>query len=247
MKTLKIVPVLLILISECYAQAVVPPNIRATFTLDKFGDMDRMGADDLLFGIPMAEGKVIGDTYLNTYWKNTNILLYEKGQVIKGIPVRYDIRPDELEVKTRDGIKVLKGNKVKSFVWTDSLTKVPVYFVNAKDYKNEDNVSYTGFFQVLSEGALPLFKKTLLDIKKADYNIQLNVGSHDDKILKKAEYYTLKGNYVLELPSGKKKLIASFPDKSEEVEKFIKDNDLNVNKEEHLRLIFEYYNSLVNN
>ena len=90
-------------------------------------------------------------------------------------------------------------------------------------------------------------RKQCLILKKADYNVQLNVGSHDDKILKKTDYYVMKDKQVIELPSGKKKLVAIFPDKSEEVEKFIKDSDLNVNKEDHLRLIFEYYNSLVNN
>ena len=234
-------------ISGCYAQAVVPPNIRATNTLDNLSDMTRLGNGDLIYGIPITEGKVIGDTYLETHWQNANILLYEKEQLIKGFPVRYDIRLDELEVKARNGVKVLSGEKIRSFMWIDSATKLPSYFVNAKDFKNDDNVAYTGFFQVLADGDLPLFKKTVIDIKKADYNIQLNVGSHDDKIIKKTDYYTMKGKQVVEVPSGKKKLIASFPDKSDEVEKFIKESDLNVNKEEHLRLIFEYYNSLVNN
>jgi hypothetical protein len=247
MKTLVRFFVLLASISSCYAQAVVPPNIRATNTLDNLSDMTRLGNGDLIYGIPIDEGKVVGDTYLNTHWQYGNILLYEKEQLIEGFPVRYDIRLDELEVKARNGVKVLMGNKVRSFVWADSVTKVQSYYVNAGDFKDDDNVAYTGFFQVLSDGALPLFKKTVIDIKKADYNVQLNVGSHDDKILKKSDYYTMKDKQVVELPSGKKKLVAMFPDKSEEVEKFIRDSDLAVNREDHLRLIFEYYNSLVNN
>ena len=159
--------VLLTLISNCYAQAVVPPNIRATNTLDNLSDMTRLGNGDLIYGIPMTEGKVVGDTYLDTRWKQANILLYEKDYLIKGFPVRYDIRSDELEVKARNGVKVFRGDKVKSFVWADSATRVPSYYVNGKDFKNEDNVAYTGFFQVLSDGALPLFKKTVLDIKKS--------------------------------------------------------------------------------
>jgi hypothetical protein len=239
--------VLLGTISHGYAQAVVPPNIRATYTIDALTDTDRMGLQDMVYGIPMEPGKVIGDTYLETHWKTANILLYEKEQLIKNYPVRYDIRLDEVEVKSRDGVKVLKGTKIKSFVWIDSVSRVRSYFINAKDFKNESNVPYTGFFQVLVDGSLPLLKKTLIEIKKADYNIQMNVGSHDDKILKKTEYYTLIDNQVVELPSGKKKLIAMFPDKVEAVEKFIKDSDLTVSREDHLALIFTHYNSLENN
>jgi len=57
----------------------------------------------------------------------------------------------------------------------------------------------------------------------------------------------LKGDKVIELPSSKKKLLALFAEKEEDVEGFMKDNNLGTNKEEHLKLIFDHYNSLVNN
>lgn len=247
MKNLVRFPILLAFISTCYAQAVVPVNIRATNTLERLFDLDGMSYTDMLYGIPLPEGKVVGDTYLSTHWKNSTILLYEKDKLIEGYPVRYDIQLDELEIKARNGIKVLKGSKIKSFVWADSITRIPEYFVNAKDYKNEDNVPFTGFFQVLADGTHPLFKKTFIDIKKADYNIRFNVGSHDDKILKKSEFYTVKNNQVIELPAGRKKLIMLFSDKSEEMEKFMKDNDLASNKEGHLKILFDHYNTQVNN
>ena len=201
----------------------------------------------MLYGIPLPEGKIIGDTYLDIHWNNASILLYESEKLIEGFPIRYDIMANEVEVKTKKGIRILQGIKIKSFVWVDSVTKAPDYFVNAKDFKDESNVPYSGFFQVLSEGSLPLFKKTEIDIKKADYNIQFNVGSQDDKILKKNEFYTLKDNQVVELPSSKKKIVALFGDKSEAMEVFIKENDLSITKGDQLKIIFEHYNSLVNN
>jgi hypothetical protein len=247
MKTFVKFIVLLALVSQSYAQAVVPENVRATNTLEKLQDLDRMGNADMLYGIPLPEGKVIGDTYMDKHWKKSAILLYENNKMIEGFLARYDIYLDELEIKARNGIKVLKGNKIKSFVWLDSINAVPAYFVNAKDFKSEDDVAFTGFFQVLSEGSVPLLKRTTLGIKKADYNIQFNVGSHDDKILKKDDFFMLKEDKVIELPSSKKKLLALFAEKEEDVERFMKDNDLGTNKEEQLKLIFDHYNSLVNN
>lgn len=239
--------VLVAIISHSYSQAVVPENIRATNTLDKLQDLDRLGNGEMLYGIPLPEGKVVGDTYLDGRWKNTAILLYEKNKMIEGFLARYDIYLNELEIKVRDGIKVLKGDKVKSFVWLDSVNRAPDYFVNAKDLKSEGNVALTGFFQVLTEGSVPLLKRTSFDVKKADYNIQFNVGSHDDKIVKKHDFYMLRGNQVIELPSAKKKMLPLFSDKADDIEKFMKDNDLSANKEEHLKIIFNHYNSLVNN
>ena len=230
-----------------FAQAVVPPNIRAINTIERLNDYDGMTNGDLMYGIPLPEGKVIGDSYLDTHWKKSTILLYEKDKLIEGFPLRYDIFLDELEINARNGIKVLKGNKVKSFVWFDSLTTTPSYFVNGKDYKNEDNVSLTGFFQVLSDGSSPLLKKTNIAIRRADYNVALNVGSPDDKILKKEDFYMLKGSNVIEIPSSKKKMLTLFGDKAEVLEKYIKDNALSTTKEDNLKLIFQHYNSLVNN
>jgi len=239
--------VLLGLVSTCYAQAVVPNNIRAMSTLERLHDSDRLWNTDILYGIPLPEGKVIGDTYYDTNWRNCTILLYENGKLIEGYQARYDIQSDELEVKAKNGIKVLKGNKVKSFVWADSITRVPAYFVNAKDFKTEDNVALTGFFQVLTDGSFPLLKKTAIDIKKANYNIQFNVGSTDDKILKKNKFYAINKTQVIELPSSKKKLLPLFAGDAETMEKFIKQNDLTTNKEEDLKVIFDHYNSLTNN
>jgi hypothetical protein len=247
MKNLVGILVLLAFAFKCHAQAVVPPNVRATHTLDRLRESREFNTADLLYGIPLPEGTTIGDTYLDAHWKTSSILLYENEKLIEGFPIRYDIKADEMEVKSKKGIKVLKGSKIKSFVWVDSVTKAPDFFVNAKDFKNESNVPYSGFFQVLTEGSLPLFKKTEIDIKKADYNIQFNVGSQDDKILKKSEFYALKDNQVIELPSSRKKLVALFGDKSEAMEVFIKENDLSITKEDPLKIIFEHYNSLVNN
>lgn len=235
------------LVSTCYAQAVVPNNIRAMSTLERLHDTDRLWNTDILYGIPLPEGKVIGDTYIDTNWRNGSILLYENEKLIEGYRVRYDIQSDELEVKAKNGIKVLKGTKIKSFVWADSITRAPAFFVNAKDFKTEDDVALTGFFQVLADGSFPLLKKTTIDIKKADYNIQFNVGSTDDKILKKTRFYAINKTQVIELPSSKKKLLLLFADDADAMEKFIKQNDLTTNKEEHLKLIFDHYNSLTNN
>src|SRR3990170_1363664 len=106
------------LISFGYAQSVVPNNIRAANTLDRLVE-DGLSNADMLYGFPLPEGKIIGDTYLETQWKAASILLYDKDKLIEGFPARYDIYLNELEIKAKNGIKVLKGDKVKSFVWMD--------------------------------------------------------------------------------------------------------------------------------
>lgn len=243
MEKLLCIILLLILTVEGKTQAVVPPNIRAANTLEKLFDYNGIDEGDILYGIPLPPGKVVGDTYLDTHWRNSNVMLYDKEKMIEGFPMRYDIHLDELEFKAKNGIKVLAGDKVKSFVWADSITRVPEYFINGNAFRNEDDVPFTGFFEVLSEGSVPLLKKTYIDIKKADYNVALNVGSPDDKILKKNKFYVLKENRLVELPGSRKKFLNNFNDNAR-LEKFIKQNSLSPSNESDLKLIWDHFPSL---
>jgi len=232
---------------NCYAQSsAIPKNVRAVNTIERLTDSNGLGNNEMLYGIPLPEGKVVGDTYLSTEWKRSVILLYDNNKLIEGFPVRYDIKSDDLEVKGRSDIKVLEGRKIKSFMWIDSSRSEPYYFVNAKDFK-EDGVPLTGFFEVLADGNSPLFKKVNISVKKADYNVTLNMGSRDDKILKNSTYYFADGNRVSEIPGSKKKFLQLLKSKADEVESYMDENGLSIKKEEELVAIFKYYNSLNNN
>ncbi|HTE29728.1 MAG TPA: hypothetical protein VK666_05095 [Chryseolinea sp.] len=225
--------------------SAIPPTVRAVNTLERLTDSNGLGTNEMMYGIPIPPGKVVGNTYLSTAWRQSAILLYKDSKLIEGYPVRYDIQGDELDVKTSKGIKVLEGRTVKSFMWVDSAHTEPSYFVNAGGYKL-DGVPQIGFFEVLVDGKAPLFKRTRITMKKADYNEALSIGSRDDKILKETEYYISQSAAVNLLPGTKKKFVTVFPAKRSEVEKFIDDNDLSVKKELDLVQIFKYYNSLVN-
>ncbi len=229
---------------ESYSQTVsaLPNQIRASQTLDNINELT---TGEVLYGIPQPEGKLIGDSYLYTNWLRGTIMLYEKDKLLEGYPLRYDVDLDELEIKGSRGVKVLRGDKVKSFVLIDSVTRNPQYFINAREFKNEENVTLMGFFQVVADGTKPLLKKTSITVKEGNYNVQFDVGSRDDKLLKKSKYFTSAGDRVMELPASNKKLLLLFDDQREDLAKFIKVNQLSAKNEHHLKAIFERYNSLV--
>lgn len=238
---------LCIVSASCYSQgSVIPSNVRAVNTIERLTDSNGLGNNELMYGIPLPEGKVIGDTYLSTQWKRSVILLYQNNKLLEGFSIRYDIKADEIDVKGRSEVKVLEGRKVKSFMWMDSSRTEPYYFINAKDFK-EDGVPMTGFFEVLVDGNSPLFKKVNISIKKADYNVTLSTGSRDDKILKSPSYYLVDGSSVAEIPGSKKKFLQLLKSRADEVESYMDDNNLSVKKEEELMAICKYYNSLKNN
>ncbi len=93
--------------------------------------------------------------------------------------------------------------------------------------------------------SIAVFKRTTLSIKQANYVPQFDVGSRDDKIMKAEEFYYLKGDTILRIPSSKKKLSEVFGNRSEEIKKYMDINAMRLKEEHHIKAIFDYYNSKV--
>jgi len=226
--------------SSLFGQWAIPPVLRAENTLDRLSTKDGLSQGDLLYGLPIPPGTIIGDTYLDKKWNRATILLYESDKVIEGYFVKYDIKGLSVELKAKNGIKLLDIRKVKSMIWLDSLSNLPQYFVNAKEY-NEEGTPLTGLLEVVVDGQMPLFKKTYLWEKEPTYVVAFDVGSRDKKIYKKDSFYFGKGSDVTKI-TNKKNLIVAFGDMGPEMEGFIKTNKLDVSKATGVQKIFEYYN-----
>ena len=244
---MKISPILglaLLCVSGVAAQPVstVPKNIRASNTLDNLVAADGLTTFDNLYGIPLEAGEVRGNTYLASGWRRTTFLLYDIEKMVEGYPSRYEIASDQFEIRVAGTVKVLSGKKVKSFVWVDSLTDTPHYFINGGDLRNDDGVPLPGFFEVLSEGTMSLLARTEAVVLKPNYHQALNMGTRDTRILKKQKFFYSRDGVIRELPSSRKKLLPLFGDHSPAVAGFIRVNTLSLDNADHLKAIFEFHN-----
>jgi hypothetical protein len=224
-----------------WAQWAIPTQMRAENTLDRLSDKGGLSSSDLLYGIPITPGNVIGDMYLDKKWNAATILLYQSETMIEGYPVKYDIKSDVLEIKSKSGIKILGGEKIKNMVWVDSLTTQPHYFVNAAEFK-KDGVPSRGLLEVIVDGDLPLLKKTEIYVKQPTYNAALDAGSKDTKIFQK-EIFLYSSDKNLQVIKNKKNVLEASGDRASEVEAFIKANKINVNKLAGLKQVFELLNT----
>lgn len=234
-----IVVVVLISFHYSFSQTAVPTQVRAQLTLAGLGSGLTKG--DILYGVPLPPGRVVGDTYLNNSWNPAKIMLYG-GKVIEGFAVKYDVKEEMLEIRGRNGIKLLEARRVQTLVWADSASGEQRFFVNAGEYR-EDGAPLTGLLEVISDGDLPLFKKTFVVQKDPTYVPAFNAGTRDTKIMKKEKFYFSKTKNLTKV-GGKKTLLTAFGDHSDEVEQFMKSNKLSTN-EDDLERIFEFYNSKV--
>jgi hypothetical protein len=231
-------------LSLAQAQAVVPANLRASISLERMVETNGLRPTDLVYGIPLPPGKVIGDSYLNTQWLRSSFMMYNIDRTFENYKIRYDIRTNELEVKTPTQVKVLPGDRVRNFAVTDSLNINTLFYANGKDF-TLDGKKQSGFFEVMEDGKIALLKKTEIEIKKADYNPALHIGSLDEKILKKDSYYVLKGTELQEV--RKKKFFAIFGDQAATMETYADTNRLSAGNPRELQMIIRHYNSLQTN
>ncbi len=222
-------------------QGSIPQQLRTQYTLDRLG-MQGVGSGEVAYGLPLPLGNVIGGTYFDEKWNMGTILLEGTETLIEGYPLKYNLQDHSIEIKTKTGIKVLDARKISSVVWVDSLSASPTYFVNGAKFF-EDHAPLSGLVQIVVDGKFPLISKPTLVIKEPDYVVALNVGSRDTKILKKKKYYLLDRRDLIEI-STKKRLLPYFGDKSDEMDRFIKINKIDLKTEIGLKRIFEHFNTI---
>lgn len=227
------------------SNSAIPENIRSTNTLDRLSESSGINAAGaVLLGIPVPKGELIGDFYLNVDWQKTSFTLIGSDKVYEGYECRYNIESNQLEIKSQTGVNGLSGTKIKSFVWIDSKTSSPTFFINAQDYSFNEKLQ-SGFLNVLSDGKIPLFKQTTTFIRTSNYRPELHAGSRDSKIFKIEKFYFSKGKSLFQVkPKDLKKPELIFGDSGIEIKKFIESQSLSLNNESDLIKVFNFYNSL---
>ncbi|MBL7871337.1 MAG: hypothetical protein JNM78_06985 [Cyclobacteriaceae bacterium] len=193
--------------------------------------------------LPPAPPKTEGDVYLNKTFDVSVFELYDQ-RLVEGFVAKLDLRLNEFDLITPAGIKVLKGNLVKSFICIDSLTKRQLNFVNVKEWKAGDNSYKEGFFEILAEGSITLVKLNELIFKKADFNPALNVGSQDNKYLKRHKFYYIADTMAMPLPN-KKNVAKIFGKREMEMKAYMDQERTNVNNELDLIRLFNYHNGIL--
>lgn len=225
--------------------AAIQKTIRANNITSLFNERPNMIGGNMVYGIPPEPKKLVGTSYIDDKWNSASILLYRDQQLLEGFRARYNVISNMFELMEPENnlVSIMPGLRIQNIVWVDSTYKVPRYFVNGMDFK-EEGAPISGFFEVLVDGELPLMRRTKVILKESNYNTALMVGERNDQLLKRNYYYYLKGKDVIELEKNRKKFYAIFGDKAEEMEAFANENGLNNKEPNHIFQLFTRYNSL---
>lgn len=224
--------------------AAIQKTIRANNITKLFNERPNFIGGNMIYGIPPEPKKLIGDSYIDKKWNSASILLYKDKELLEGFRVRYNVISNmfELMEPEENMVSVMPGLRIQNIVWVDSTFKVPRYFVNGMDFK-EEGAPISGFFEVLVDGELPLMRRTKVILKESNYNQALMVGDRNDVLLKRNFYYYLKEQEIIEIPKKRKKFYQLFGEQSKQMEEFVNSNSLSHREPGDLFEIFTYFNS----
>ncbi len=192
------------------------------------------------------EGKVTEQSsiYLYDDWIPANVLVHQPaGDVVqvKDIPVKLDLTTSALEVQTAGGIRLLPLSKVEKFEWTNPRTLSKEVFVNGRDFIF-NGVKVEGYCAI-SGDLLKMVTHYSVEIIPADYNVALDVGSKEDRAIKKTRHYLLRGNELVEFT--RKSVVSLMPDEGDAIKQFIRKNRVDFDEEADLQSLIRYCDTLV--
>ncbi len=207
----------------------------------------------IIYGVPQESGVVQGDVYLDADWQKADVWFYPEvvarydpkaSDKVSSLPVRIDLGNQYVEFKLPEGVKAIEAASIKKIELQGSGGVRT--FVNTRQYGSAKEMP--GFAEVLSDGKITIVKYTKLWLKQPTYNVALNVGERDAKLIKQKDYYLVsEKNGAFSMDKFKpstgslKKITKS---KAKKVEAYINDKSLDPKNDADLMKILAYYNGL---
>lgn len=183
--------------------------------------------------------KIEGTPYLNEKYENGEIYFGEANRTTStSVPVRYNAYHDLMEYQQNGKALVLDpSNKIKKVRLGEST------FIVAK-YEFDGKTKY-GFLNLLDSGKVTLLAKKVVRYQEPLKGRASDGGDLPAKYSKLSDKFFYRiGNGELEEVDNLKDMIASLPDKQEEVKQFAKKEKISPKKEDELIKLVKYYNSL---
>ncbi|MDP2687438.1 MAG: hypothetical protein Q8O62_09465 [Aequorivita sp.] len=194
----------------------------------------------LAFGLTEAQFNSIKDeAYANPNFVQGKI--FQEDQLINDdVPMRYNAFADEIEIKKNASDEnygaLIKDPTIFVKMFRDLYVFVPYEGSNEKG----------GYFNVLSDGkTYDLYKKTKAVFReplKAETSYARDMPPSFPKTV---TYYLVQNGTFLEMPSSESKILKMMDKKKAEMKKYMKENNIDLGKEQDMIKTISYFDSLL--
>lgn len=217
----------LVLLTEASAQILIPQDLDRLITDMKRGEGPRHTQKTYAdFG---------GSPYLNaTFVPGT--IVRENGETYTNIPLRYNIYDDQIEFKHKEDLVLTIANPAE---FTEiNIDGAKYIYLQTSAGKGRTK----GYFELLENGTVQLLKKHAVSMKEAEPAKPFKDPVPAAFVAKPATYFLLVEGEIFEIANDKSLLEALGND--EKLQLFIKEKKLKLRKEDDLKTVISYYNSL---
>lgn len=205
------------------------------------GTLTTMGAYDLRY-----EGTK-GSKYFIDEWLNGELVFVKEGtKAPKTVPLKYDSHNKELLFKRSVGDSIIVNpDQITGFIINDTKHNASYPFVKFTGLKTEGGTVPVAYLMVLYKNKTSLLKYVSKMMQKANYSGVSNVDRRYDAYLDNSEYFIQKPDGSLSRAKLKKNsIVKALADKEEQIEAFIKKENLDFKSEYDLARVVDYYNTL---
>lgn len=192
-------------------------------------------------GVPLTTSKyedVTGTPYLVDTWLPGTVKFANGVSYKNNLFLKYNIKDDELYFEGKNNEPLLFIDSVTEFAITNPPGVIHHY---RNGYKAIGGYSDKSFFEVLADGSVQLLKKTNKTILESK---AYNSPTTERSFVEVSQYYLVRFGTFTPVKRDKKSILAALNDKQPALEKYIKDNGLNVKNDDDLSKLIIYYNSL---
>lgn len=213
---------------------------RASTNFDIYSRTIDLNQKSLAFGLTEAQFNSIKDeAYANPNFVQGKI--FQEDQLIKDdVPMRYNAFADEIEIKKNASDEnygaLIKDPSIFVKIFKDLYVFVPYEGSNEKG----------GYFNVLSDGkTYDLYKKTKAVFREPQKAETSYARDMPPSFPKTVTYYLVQNGTFLEMPSSESKILKMMDKKKAEMKKYMKENKIDLGKEQDMIKTISYFDSLL--
>ncbi|RYE26926.1 MAG: hypothetical protein EOP45_02875 [Sphingobacteriaceae bacterium] len=184
-------------------------------------------------------GDVKGSPYVFDDW-SVGTAQTSKG-LINDINLKYSQFEDQVVFKSKDGQTLQFADQVRDFTLLHKENDKQSVIHYRNGYSNIPGLDNKSYFEVLVDGKCQLLKKTTKKIKQ-----ETIYGSTEP-----SKSFTVTTRYYIETPEkgllvkkDKKSILSALPNKQQELETYIKNNNIDCKSDEGLMKLVTYYNAI---
>ncbi|HEV8285509.1 MAG TPA: hypothetical protein VGQ09_14440 [Chitinophagaceae bacterium] len=180
---------------------------------------------------------VEGSPYFREEWMKGNVILNGERQYA-GVNLKLDLFDNEVHYQDQKGNEMIATAPIQKVVLFDSVTQQVFNFINSAYLQTNNRVN--GWYQILSEGKVSLFKQ--ID-KQMHETKPYGSATIEQSIITVFHYYVLYNGRFTEIKKIKE-LPEIFSDKKQDIAQYIKSKSLSGKTDDDFEMVINYFNGL---